>query len=352
MTLSDRIEVLGQLGDYLLDTHDDQLEALMHKADAENPWFTIDHQLFALKSIASQMLDRQKLSAWVNQYGVSETAHPTHSIGLVMAGNIPLVGFSDWLAVFASGQRAIVKLSDKDKTLLPYLVHLIGTWMPESRAYTHFTPADTPMTAFDAVIATGSNNTSRYFEAYFSKYPHIIRRNRTSVAVLNGQETETELHNLALDIYTYFGLGCRNVSKLYLPNDYDLEALCASLNTHAHFAEHNKYRNNFDYNVTLFILNKIPYYANPGLILREDPSLHSRISCVHFEYYTDIQQVTHHLTERLDDLQCVITSPGLLTEIATTRFGQSQIPSLSDYPDGVDVMHWIKSIKPLVSSES
>ena len=344
MDLSDRIELLGLLGDYLQGPVDEELTAIMYRAWAENKWFTTDQVNHALQGISSEMLDRQALRTWAGKYEISEHALPTKAIGIVMAGNIPLVGFSDWLAVFVSGQRAIVKLSDKDNVLLPYLVQLMGKWMPQSRAYTHFLSEDERLADFDAVIATGSNNTSRYFEQYFSKYPHIIRKNRTSVAVLDGSETGDDIKNLALDIYAYFGLGCRNVSKIFLPKGTDVQQLCDNLNHYAYFAHHDKYRNNYDYNTTLYILNQIPFFANPSLILKEDALLHSRISCVHFAFYSNISEVSAELQSIQNELQCVVSKPNDQLYMSTVDFGKTQLPGLLDYPDGEDVMAWIAGL--------
>jgi hypothetical protein len=248
------------------------------------------------------------------------------------------------LAVFVSGQRALVKLSDKDKVLLPWLVNLMGQWAPQSRAYTHFVPEGHLMADFDAVIATGSNNTGRYFEQYFSKYPHIIRRNRNSVAVLTGKETAAELEGLAKDIFLFFGLGCRNVSKIYLPQGTDVQALADALDHYPHFANHDKYRNNYDYNTTLYILNKMPFEANQSLILRSDPAVQSRISSVHYEFYEDLQSVENELITIRDTLQCIATHAPLTKVLPCVPFGKSQSPGLTDYPDGVDIMSWMKQL--------
>jgi hypothetical protein len=341
MLLSDRIELLGLLGDYLATVTDADLEPVLARTWADNKWFTSDHVRQALDAITTQMLDRELLTAWATRYRVPEHALPSKAIGIVMAGNIPLVGMSDWLAVFASGQRAIVKLSEKDRTLLPWLVKKMGEWMPQSRAYTHFLGDGERLAGFDAVIATGSNNTSRYFEQYFGKYPHIIRQNRTSVAVLTGKETPEQLRALSKDIYLFFGLGCRNVSRMYLPEGTDVAALAEALDHYPHYADHNKYRNNYDYNTTLYILNKMPYYCNNSLVLREETPLNSRISTVNFSFYSDLQTVENELLAQLDAIQCVVTQAPLSSRLPLVDFGQTQSPSLTDYPDGVDVMAWL-----------
>ncbi len=274
------------------------------------------------------------------QYPVSDSLHPEKTIGLIMAGNIPLVGFHDWLCVFAAGYRAKVKLSDKDKRLLPLLVKKMGEWVFESWEYTEFVPENEPVKGFDAVIATGSNNTARYFEQYFAKYPHIIRRNRNAVAVLNGLETLPDLYALGRDIFAYFGLGCRNVSKLYVPHGYHFDTLLEALHEYRDIVHHDKYKNNFDYNLTLLLLNQLPYKNNGCLLLKEDPALSSRIASVHYEYYDDLSDIDRLLAEKKDDIQCVVSNMQL-RDFTALPFGKSQEPGLNDYADGVDVMRFL-----------
>lgn len=344
MTLKERIALLVELGDYLLHWDDEpEAQALAHRAFLENKWFTTDNISAAVRSIATRMLTREALEQWVSRYHIPDRLHPELNIGIVMAGNIPLVGFHDWLCVFISGQRAKVKLSEKDKLLLPFLVNLMGKWQHESLEYTFFTAENEPLRDFDAVIATGSNNTARYFEQYFAKYPHIIRRNRNAVAILDGSETTADFLALGHDIFSYFGLGCRNVSKLYVPQGYHFDALLETLHEYRELANHDKYRNNFDYNTTLWLLNNQPYLNNGCLILKEDAALASRIASVHYEYYQDADALARDLLQRSEEIQCVVGRlqlPG----ISTVFFGQSQSPALSDYPDGVDVMAWLSTL--------
>ena len=343
LTLHERLDLLAELGHYLRSGGDAGLDAAVHKSYIENRWFTEDNTRSALKAIAETMLDREKLETWAAQYPISKTLHPDKTIGLIMAGNIPLVGFHDWLCVFTAGYRAKVKLSDKDKRLLPLLVKKMGEWKHESWEYTEFVPEDEPIKGFDAVIATGSNNTARYFEQYFAKYPHIIRRNRNAVAVLNGLETLPDLYALGRDIFTYFGLGCRNVSKLYVPHGYHFDTLLEALHEYRDIVNHDKYKNNFDYNLTLLLLNQVPYKNNGCLLLKEDPALSSRIASVHYEYYDDLSDIDRLLAEKKDDIQCVVSNMQL-RDFAALPFGKSQEPGLSDYADGVDVMRFLTGL--------
>lgn len=343
MNLSHRIALLAELGHYLKTGGDADLERAIRQSYLENQWFTEESTQNALTALANTMLDRDQLTDWARQYELSDRDNQSKTIGVVMAGNIPAVGFHDWLCVFTAGFRAKVKLSDKDKRLLPLLVSKIGEWDKTAWSYTEFTGENEPLTGFDAVIATGSNNTARYFEQYFGKYPHIIRRNRHAVGVLTGQESMEDLYALGRDIFTYFGLGCRNVSKLYVPHGYQFDMLLEALHEYRELAMHNKYKNNFDYNMTLFLLNNMPFLNNGCVLLREDTSLHSRIASVHYEYYGDLYELEKTLTEIRDDIQCVVAKTRL-NHFSTLPFGKSQEPGLSDYADGVDVMAFLKGL--------
>lgn len=347
LKLQQRIELLAELGRFIQTEKDHpDLQAAIQRSWIENKWFTPDNTRAALDAIAATMLDEQLLKAWADQYPLRDKMHPERTIGMVMAGNIPLVGFHDWLCVFMSGERARIKLSGKDFYLLPFLIQLMGQWEHESRAYTTFCAAEEPLRGFDAVIATGSNNTARYFEQYFSPYPHIIRRNRNAVGVLDGTEGFADLYALGRDIFTYFGLGCRNVSKIYVPRGYQFDALMEALHEYRDLAHHDKYRNNFDYNMTLFLLNKISFLNNGCIILKEDASISSRIACLHYSFYENEAALQSELQERAEEIQCIVGKKPLPNS-TVIPFGQSQTPGLTDYPDGVDVMAWLtNSDKP------
>lgn len=340
MTLQQRIDLLAELGHFLRSGGDEDLDLAIQQSYFENKWFTEENTRLALLAIANEFLNQAKLEAWAAKYPISESDFSQKTIGLIMAGNLPLVGFQDWLCVFVSGHRAKVKLSDKDKQLLPLLVKKMGSWAHESWAYTEFVGENDPLKGFDAVIATGSNNTARYFEQYFSKYPHIIRHNRNAVAVITGLETPEELYALGKDIFSYFGLGCRNVSKLYVPHGYHFDALLEALHEYREIIHHDKYKNNFDYNFTLFIMNGLPHKNNGCLLLKEDASLQARIASVHYEYYDDLLDLDALLADKINDIQCVVGNVKL-RDYSTLPFGKSQEPTLNDYPDGVDVMQFL-----------
>lgn len=338
MNLSDRIELLDKLGHHLRG-EDALLQAVQHRTQSHNPWLTVDHQKEAIAAIAAKLLPENKLRKWASNYPLNPSQTPK-TVGIVMAGNIPLVGFHDFLCVFVSGNRSIIKLSDKDPYLLPYLLEWLEKTNPMARDY--FEIVDT-LNDMDAVIATGSNNTSRYFEAYFSKYPHLIRHNRNSVAVLTGAETDAELLALGHDIFSYFGLGCRNVSKIYVPLGFDFDHFLEILHEYKSIILHEKYKHNFDYNFALYSLNRTPFRFNGALILVENTSLQSRIASLHFEYFDSLENMEEELQRRKSEIQCVVAKQGVL-RWPVLPFGKTQEPELWDYPDGVDVMEFLTKL--------
>jgi hypothetical protein len=299
-----------------------------HRASLINPWFTTEFIDMASENIAKHFLDNQKLENWISSYKV-ETVAPK-KIGIVMAGNIPLVGLHDFLCVFISGHKAIIKASSKDEVLIKHLAQKLIEWNKELNEMIVFQEM---LKDCDAYIATGSNNSARYFEYYFKKYPHIIRRNRTSVAILDGNETAKELEELADDVHLYFGMGCRNVTKIFVPKEYDFISLLTVFKKYDYFKDHHKYRNNYDYNLALHILNGKFYMANESLILLENPSIFSPISQLNYEFYTDKNAVEKSLRS-MDDLQCTVGHGHI-------PFGQSQLPSLTDYADGIDTINFL-----------
>lgn len=335
MTLQQRIDTLSKLGTHLLG-QDEYLDAVKHRTQFNNAWFTLENQDRAIRSIAQTFLNREKLEKWASAYEIKDEPD-MKSIGLVMAGNLPLVGFHDVVCTFVAGHKAKIKLSDKDKFLLPYLLKLLSEIHPDAKDY--FEIVDT-LKDIDAVIATGSNNSARYFESYFGKYPNIIRKNRNAVAVLDGTETEDELHGLGKDVFRYFGLGCRNVSKLYLPLGYDFQRLMEKLHEFKDIVLHSKFKNNFDYNMALIMLNKVPFINNGCIILTEDAAIASRIAMLHYEFYRDKKVLAMELKNKEDEIQCVVSREEL-PGWDCVPFGKTQEPGLEDYPDGIDVMEFL-----------
>lgn len=339
MTKNDRITALAKLGERLSQP-DEYLDALMHRTHYNNAWFTIENQRLALSAIVEHFLQKTKLEEWANHYNIQPNG-PGKTVGMVMAGNIPLVGFHDLICTFTAGHKAQIKLSEKDQYLLPFLLKLLKDIAPASEQYFEIVEK---LNGFDAVIATGSNNTARYFEAYFSKYPHIIRKSRNAVAVLTGSETPEELKELGKDIFRFFGLGCRNVSKLFLPKDFDFKPLLETLHEYRDLVLHDKYKNNFDYNMALVMLNRTPYYNNGCVILQENAQTASLIAMVHYEYFTSENELEEKLAAASEEIQCVVGKGERLPGIELVPFGKSQEPGLADYPDGVDVMRFLESL--------
>jgi hypothetical protein len=331
MNLQARINLMCSVGDWLK-SDPDEWQQTKQQAFHENGWFTPEFIDKAVENIYTQFLDIDSLNKWVSFYKIDDNIS-SKNVGIVMAGNIPLVGFHDFLAVFICGHQQTIKLSGKDSVLLKHLVKKMTEMNPQTTQYISFSEQ---LKGCDAYIATGSNNSARYFEQYFSKYPHIIRRNRTSVAIITGQETDEELSALSDDIHLYFGMGCRNVSKLFLPRDLDFVRLLNSFDKYQHLADHHKYKNNYDYQLSIILLNNIYYMTNGTTLLTENTGLFSPISQVFYEFYDTIETLEDRL-ENNTDIQCV-EGPGYLP------FGQSQAPGLFQYADGIDTMSFLLTL--------
>lgn len=332
MNLQHRIDLLVGLGEYIL-SDDPDWNVAKERANLENGWFTPEFIDLAVNNIAREFLERKNLEDLVNKYSLDRQDIQPKRIGIVMAGNIPLVGFHDWLCVFISGNIACVKTSSKDKTLITHIVGKITEWDPVEGQRTQFAEM---LKGCDAYIATGSNNTSRYFEYYFGKYPHIIRRNRTSAGVLTGNENKDQLEKLSDDVFQYFGLGCRNVTKIYVPPGYDFTDLLETFKKYDYLMDHHKYKNNYDYNLALLLLNKSHYLTNGSVLLTENPALFSPISQLNFEYYHKIEEVKEKL-EKSKEIQCVTGNNFL-------PFGKAQCPSILEYADKSDTMEFLTNL--------
>ncbi len=330
MNLQERKTLLERLGIYMLE-NDSEWQSVKRKAYSENQWFLPEFIDLAAKNIAERFISNRALNELIERYHIPAEIPAPKKIGIVMAGNIPMVGFHDLLCVIMSGHYALVKTSSKDQVLISHLVQKLKQWNPEAPVI-----LAEMIKGCDAYIATGSNNSSRYFEYYFSRFPHIIRKNRTSVAVLTGKETKEELEKLADDVYLFFGLGCRNVTSILVPEGYDFVPLLDAFRKYNHLAENHKYKNNYDYNLAIHILNNTYYMTNGSILLVEDASPFSRISQLHYSYYTNEQEARDSLKNNVD-IQCVVNE-------GSTRFGQSQVPGICDYADGVDTMAFLKAL--------
>jgi len=310
-----------------------EMQQKIRAAKHHNGWFTEDNLHFTFKSWA-EALTENNINKWISKYTIPETKPKT--VAIIMAGNIPLVGFHDFLSVLITGNKVLAKLSSNDKQLLPFLAEYLISVQPEFKSLIDFTEGR--LTSFDAVIATGSDNTARYFEYYFSKYPNIIRKNRNSVAVLTGNETNEEMEFLADDIFRYFGLGCRNISKIYLPEDYDYDKFFNGMFSWKHVINNHKYINNYDYNKAVYLMSDIKLLDNEYLLLKEDTGYSSPISVTFYEKYSNLEDVKKKLKEEADKIQAVVSNTGIDNEIP---FGTAQNPELWDYADGVDTVDFL-----------
>lgn len=332
MHLEQRINLLVDLGKYITSENNSWQQA-KQKAHNENGWFTPEFINLAIKNIADHYLDKDKLQSWIAQYQIPYENNQPKNVGIVMAGNIPLVGFHDFLSVFIAGHRQTIKPSSKDNVLIRQIAQYLYTLDEAASQYISFSEM---LKGCDAYIATGSNNSARYFDYYFGKYPNLIRRNRTSVAVLKGNESKKELESLADDIYFYFGMGCRNVTKLYVPRNYDFTPLLDACGKFNYLSDHNKYKNNYDYRLALLILDKKYYMTNGSVTLIEEPSLFSPISLLHFEYYDDERALADFLRAS-QDIQCIV-GDGYIP------FGQAQYPNLTDFADRIDTLQFLLNL--------
>lgn len=302
------------------------------QAETLNPWFTRPNIVGALSGLA-HMLREEAVDQWLATYPELDGAQRTGKrVGLITAGNIPMVGFHDVLTTLVAGHRPVVKLSGQDRILLPTLFDVAAERY--SSELFDVTWAEDRLRDFDVVIATGSNNTARYFEYYFGKYPHVIRKNRNSVALLTGEETDEELHALGRDFFSYFGLGCRNVSKIYIPEDFDINRVIAAIYPYHDIVNHHKYANNYDYYKATWLLNQEKLLDNGFVIFRESEAMGSPVGSVYFQKYGDRSAVRRELDSRQDEIQCVVSRKDV-------PFGESQKPELWDYADRVDTMRFL-----------
>jgi len=313
----------------------DPFKLQIKRAKESNGWFTEDNILYAFENW-SNTLTESNLNNWVSSYSLEKTTVKT--VAIVMAGNIPLVGFHDFLSVLLSGNKVIVKQSSNDKHFLPLIAKYLEHVEPQFKGTMQFT--EEKLSGFDAAIATGSNNTARYFEYYFGKYPNIIRKNRNTVAVLTGNESHEELKKLGEDIFRYFGLGCRSVSKLFVPKNYDFDQLFKAIYDYGDIINYIKYQNNYDYNKTVYLMSEFNLLENGFLMLKEDASYSSPIATLFYEYYEDLASLQQKLVMDADNIQCIVSN----TIKNAVPLGQTQQPALTDYADGVDTMAFLSKL--------
>ena len=314
----------------------DDFISLIELSQSHNGWFTSDQVYFAIQSWAAALTE-ENLNKWLSNYDFSNVQPKT--IGLILAGNIPLVGFHDFLSVLISGHKVLVKTSSNDQKLLPFLAKYLISINPNFKDYITFT--DGTLENFDAVIATGSNNTARYFEFYFKDKPSIIRKSRNSVAVLTGNETHDDLVNLGEDIFRYFGLGCRNVSKLFVPKGYNFDAFFKAIYEQKDVIYYEKYANNYDYNKAVFLMSNFKLLDNEFLTIKEDTSYASPISSIFYEYYDAVDDIKNQLEKDAEKIQCIVSKNVIENSIP---FGQTQKPNLWNYADNVDTLAFLLEI--------
>jgi hypothetical protein len=337
--LSARISAFVRLGERLLSLEEEEKNSLFLRAQNQNAWFTFRSLEQAIEGIRL-LLSEDALIKWVGSYPMTDPEVPK-SIGLLMAGNIPAVGFHDLLAVLISGNIACVKLSSTDAVLLLWLINELCTIEPR---FAERIQVEEMLKNKDAYIATGSNNSARYFNYYFGKFPHVIRANRSSVAVLSGQETEQDLAALGKDIFDYFGLGCRNVSKVFVKETAQLRLLLDALSSHAEVASHHKYLNNYEYNKSIYLVNREPHLDNGFLLLRESTELVSPIGVLFYEVYSDEAGLAARLAALDSQIQCVV-GDSAHSSLARIPFGNTQCPAPWDYADGVDTLKFLLSLQ-------
>ncbi|MFM2136018.1 MAG: hypothetical protein RL021_1418 [Bacteroidota bacterium] len=357
MELKNRINILKSLGIRLeevcrqIDPANDNISSdwssWLGAVQTRNPWFTRASVHLALTAW-TEALRPEKVEQWAGAYELPHLPSRLKLVGVINAGNIPFVGMHDLLSVFLSGHRYVGKNASDDPYLLPWVLDLMKSIDPQVAESVSFTEK---LVGTDAVIATGSDNSARYFEYYFGKNPHIIRKNRNGIAVLTGEETTGELTSLGADIFSYFGLGCRNISKLFVPHGYDFSPFFEAIYPWHVVMGHHKYMNNFDYHHAVFLLKQLPFLQNNFLMIREDERIASPLAVVHYEFYDDLKKLTNTLVEKSDLIQCVAVSERTKRKSEPAEsdppfvdFGKTQFPSLQDYADGVDTVKFLAGL--------
>jgi len=350
LNIVNKIDAFAKLGEILRNpdsemyrsfrTEIGQLRDLIIHSTRYNPWFTPASVKAAIYA-TGQSLQKNNIEKWLNRYDLKKLeCKKEKTVGVIMAGNIPMVGFHDFISVLISGNKLVAKLSSDDNQLLPVLAKMLVKIEPSFSEKIQFTGGK--LENFDAIIATGSDNTSRYFEFYFSKYPHIIRKNRNGVAVLTRGETEKDFASLGNDIFTYFGLGCRNVTKLFLPKGFSFDRFYENIKDFVDVINHHKYKNNYDYFKSVYLVNRIPHLDNGFLMMKEDESFSSPPSVVFYEFYENTRQLNPLLDQKKGLIQCIVSIDKNINNAILP--GKAQQPELWDYADGIDTIAFLSNL--------
>jgi hypothetical protein len=340
MTLKQRIEGFVQVGLFINRHFNEQksnetqlhqgLDKLIEMAHIYNNWFIPEFVKESIINVAGLLKEDDLI-----QFSGSIEEKPQKTVAIICAGNIPMVAFHDIFCVLLSGNKALIKLSSDDNVLIPFFLKLLTHYEPEFESQILF--AEGRLGTFDAVIATGSNNTAQHFKTYFGKYPHIIRKNRSSIAVLTGNETSEDLKNLGKDIFLYFGLGCRNVSKVMVPEGYSFNKFFESIMDFGFVVNNKKYGNNYDYHRAIYLLESMTFLDNNFLMVKESPDLHSPVGVLYFQYYKTEKELNDHLTSLKADLQCIVGENYI-------PFGYSQRPVITDFADNVNTLEFLVNL--------
>jgi len=340
MDINQRLNILAALGERLLQMTEDEKNELFGNMQNHNNWFTPKQSALALQGIR-RYLSIEQLKEWTSAYFLKKSeSHPPKNIGIIMAGNIPGVGFHDLLCTLIAGHKPKIKLGSSDNILLPWLVKELKTLSPELAEVISF---EERLGGMDAYIATGSDNSARYFNYYFGKYPHIIRKNRTSIAILNGKESEADLELLSKDIFTYYGLGCRNVSKVFFSDISQVQNFMKAMENIDYVLEHHKYFNNYEYNKSKYLINKVPHFDNGHLLLVQSQELVSPISVIYFEIYESADSLKIDLNSLSNKIQCMVSKDAWFE--GSIPFGTAQSPEVHDYADNVDTLKFLLTLK-------
>ncbi|OFX80116.1 MAG: hypothetical protein A2X12_09550 [Bacteroidetes bacterium GWE2_29_8] len=347
MNIEKRIEAFAKLGndieniikiiqnkDNLKNEYSSYVE-LIRTEHIYNPWFTQDNIIKALNSIRENLIE-EDLTKWIKPYYTELQNGKIQNVAVIMAGNIPLVSFHDILSVLITGNKLIAKVSSQDKNLPIMIFDLLYKINPQFKSLISI---ENRLSNYDKVIATGSNNSSRYFDFYFGKKPIILRKHRNSIAVINGNETKEELSLLGNDLFTYFGLGCRNVSKIYIPEFYDINNILNNILEHSEIVNHNKYGNNYDYYKTIFMMNSLEIIDNGFVLFKKDDSIHTPVAVVNYQYYENIEEVSNIIMKNIEQIQCVVNQNNIFAN--SVRFGQTQNPKLHDYSDAINTLEFL-----------